>query len=258
MLNYTLSPCDNSNAPTLVIIHGLFGAIDNWNSQIKQLTNDFNVLALDVRNHGKSPHQAGMTYAEMAEDVKQLVDHLALNSFYLLGHSMGGKIAMQFALTYPDYVSRLVVADIAPVKYPNRHSDVFAGLNNVPLAEIKSRKEADQYLSEYINEMGVRAFLLKNLVRAEQGYAWRMDLAAIEAGYADICDAPHSPSGESYTGPTLFIKGANSNYLLQEHQNEVKARFSDVSVKVIADAGHWLHAEKPDMFNRLVSRFCLA
>lgn len=242
------------NGPTLMILHGLFGTWENWGAQIKMLADRYDIIAADLRNHGASPHSDTTDYHLMAEDVIELMDRLGIDRTLMLGHSMGGKVAMQLALDHPGRIDKLIVADIAPVDYGPHHEAVFRGLFNVDLAAIRSRADADARLAEHIDSAGVRAFLLKNLQRSRDGgFSWKMNLKALHDAYDRITAAP-SASGQ-FDGPVLFIKGGNSEYLLPEHADAIKARFPNARYKVIEGTGHWLHAEKPAAFNRLVERF---
>jgi esterase len=236
----------------LVVLHGLFGTWENLGASVRALAEHWDVIAPDLRNHGRSVHTQEHSYPLMAADLAELLDSLSIESVSLLGHSMGGKVAMEFALTYPKRVEKLIVVDIAPVEYPAHHRDVFAGIAAIDLQIIKSRSEADQLLSQRVESPGVRAFLLKNLYREEGSFRWRANFATLEREYAHIAAAPASGR---FAAPTLFIKGANSNYLLNEYQQAVTERFTNVQLKIISDAGHWPHAEKPETFLRLVTRF---
>ncbi|KDE39488.1 Esterase ybfF [Nitrincola lacisaponensis] len=237
----------------LIILHGLFGTLENWGAQIKALAEHHDVIAVDLRNHGRSPHSMDMSYPLMAEDVIELMDDLQLSQVNLMGHSMGGKVAMQMALSYPQRIARLLLVDIAPVSYPPHHEAVFKGLFSIDLTSLTSRADADKQLQVWVEEAGVRAFLLKNLYRNEQGqFAWRMNLDCLRSEYDAIAAAPE---GSAFTGPTRFIKGGLSHYLKPEYTDAVRQRFPNADVKVIEDAGHWPHAEKPALFTRLVDRF---
>lgn len=239
----------------LVILHGLFGSLENWGLQAKALSEHFDILAVDLRNHGRSPHAEQIDYSLMSADLLELLDSLSLDKVLLMGHSMGGKVAMQFALDHPERVEKLVVVDIAPVAYAPRHDEVIAGLKAIPLESLKSRREADEILGQYINEEATRAFLLKNLYRNEEKqFAWRMNLNALAERYADIGAAP-ARSGAPYAGPVLFIKGGNSDYLQAEHQQPIQDNFPKAGFKIIAGAGHLPHVEKPAIFTRLVQQF---
>lgn len=237
----------------LVILHGLLGTLENWSTQVKALSAHFDVIAADLRNHGRSPHADEMNYTAMSQDLLELLDHLQLKRINLMGHSMGGKAAMQFALDHPERVNRLVVVDIAPVRYDARHNDVLTGLKKIDLKTLKSRSDADRILAEYVDSTATRAFLLKNLYRNEdKQFAWRVNLPVLEQKYPEIGAAPE---GNTYNGPVLFIKGGDSDYLLAEHQHPIRQRFPTAAFKIIAGAGHLPHVEKPGAFTRLVERF---
>ena len=242
-----------SATATVVLLHGLFGMGSNLAGVSRALDEQFRVFSLDLRNHGRSPQCAAMDYPAMAEDVAQFIRDHNLARVHLLGHSMGGKVAMQLALTEPTLVDRLIVADIAPVSYPDRHDRVLAALNALVLQGITSRRDADHQLAQHIDDAGVRAFLLKSLYRNERGdFAWRFNLAAINASYPALRGAVE---GEPFAGPVLFIKGECSNYIDSSHQTAIAGLFPGAGLKVVQGAGHWLHAEKPATFNRLVLRF---
>lgn len=248
-LHYQRTGCGHP----LVILHGLFGTLENWGSHIKNLSQQFEVIAVDLRNHGRSSHSDAMSYPLMADDLLQLFDDLKINKTHLLGHSMGGKVAMQFALSHADRVEKLMVADIAPVTYPPHHEQVFAGLFSVDLSSLTSRSDADRQLSVHLEDAAIRAFLLKNLYRNDAGqFAWRMNLNALKSEYEHIA-AP--PCGTPFVGKTRFIKGGLSHYIQAEHTDAVRALFPNADVKIIAGAGHWLHAEKPALFLRQVELF---
>lgn len=241
------------NGSPLIIAHGLFGTYENWGSQIKQLTERFNVIALDLRNHGRSPHSDEMSYPLMAVDIIELMDDLNITQAAMLGHSMGGKAMMELALNYPDRVSQLIVVDIAPVEYAHHHDRIFDGLLSLDIDQLTSRKAADEHLQQYVDDLGVRAFLLKNLYRTEdKTFAWRMNIPALQNQYDNISKAPE---GSPYEGPTLFIKGANSDYLLPKHREQVVSLFPNAGYKMIAGAGHWPHAEKPEVFSKHIHNF---
>jgi esterase len=215
----------------------------------------FSVYSLDLPNHGQSPRTKTMSYQDMATVVAEFIDSKNLGPCYLLGHSMGGKVAMQMALQRPDCVAKLVVADIAPVQYPPHHDNVLAGLDAVTEANPANRREADAVLAEFVEEAGVRAFLLKSWQRDKSGgYHWLVNREAIRANYPKLGEANH---GEGFSGPTLFIKGSESDYVLADHRAAIAALFPNAQLKVIQGTGHWLHAEKPALFNKLVLRFLL-
>lgn len=244
----------NGSGEPLIILHGLFGSLENWGAQVKTLSQTFSVITVDLRNHGRSPQSSEISYPLMAEDLRNLITDLDLTTPHILGHSMGGKVAMQLANELDPPIGRLIVADIAPVSYPRQHNAVFDGLFSIPLEQLKSRQEADKYLSEHVPEPAVRAFLLKNLYRnSEKQFQWRMNLQALYEQYDEIGSAPKITA--PFTGKTLFIKGGQSDYLLAEHQSEILKRFPQASYKIIEGTGHWPHAEKPELFSRLVENF---
>lgn len=246
----------DSNTIPVVLIHGLFGSYENLGVIERSLSTEYQVVNVDVRNHGRSGHSEQMSYALMAEDLAQTLDELGITTAVLLGHSMGGKLAMAFALRYPQRVSKLILADIAPVAYPPRHNSIFAGLTAVNLAGITSRSDADKQLAQHISEPGVRQFLLKSLAKDNDTFYWRFNLAALQANYAALIDAPVAES--RYDGPTLFIKGGDSDYILPEHKARITQLFPQAQAKIIQGTGHWLHAEKPAAFTKLVQDFLLS
>lgn len=248
--------CYGNNNPPLVILHGLFGSHDNWAGQSSALAEHYQVWALDLRNHGRSDWDNDTSYAAMSDDLLQFIDTQGLDRILLLGHSMGGKVAMQFALNYPQRVEKLIVVDIAPVLYPAHHNEVFAGLNALDLSALGSRRDADVQLGESIADPSIRQFLLKNLYRKGDTFAWRMNLAALESGYDQIAAAP-KPCNENtgYYGPTLFIKGELSNYIQAEYRDATAALFPNAEARIMNSVGHWPHAEKPSAFNALITRF---
>lgn len=250
-LNYL----ERGEGDPIILIHGLFGSAANLGMVARGLAPHFRVYSLDVRNHGKSPHSDRMNYPLMAGDVVQFMDEHGIESCPIMGHSMGGKIAMQVALDHPQRVSKLVVADVAPVNYPPHHQDTLAGLEAVEQAIITSRAMADEILSQWIDEPGVRAFLLKSLQRDESGeYHWQLNRQAIAANYEALGAASE---GRPYPGPTMFIKGGDSDYIQPSHREVVMRLFPAAQLKEIEGAGHWLHAEKPALFNQLLLRFLI-
>jgi len=251
----TLNYEQRGKGPTVVLIHGLFGDADNLNSLARSLPDDYATLRIDLRNHGDSFHAETMAYAEMAADVIALLDQLKIKKAFFVGHSMGGKVAMQIALDHPDRVLAAIFADIAPVAYDARHTEILEALESVDLSQVSNRGDADKQLADRINSRGVRQFLLKNLRRQDDAYEWRLNLPAIHANYETITGFK---ADGCFAGPVLFIKGSESDYLLPEHQDAVAKRFPNAQIKVIDGAGHWLHAEKPRIFNRLVERFLVA
>lgn len=245
---------EQGQGPAVVLIHGLFGSLDNLGLLARTLSEHCRVISLDLRNHGASFHSDEMSYPQQAADVIALLDHLALDKVAIVGHSMGGKVAMQVAKQAPARVGRLVVADIAPVAYPHaRHQNVFAGLNATLANPPQSRAEAEALLARYVEIPGVRQFLLKSFAKGESGWGWRFNVPALERNYANIMGWPDDRT--RFEGPTLFIKGGDSDYVQPQYTETVMAQFPAAKARVIAGTGHWLHAEKPVLFNKLVVDF---
>ncbi len=239
----------------LVILHGLLGASGNWHTLARnRFSAVATVITVDLRNHGQSPHDARMDYAAMSEDVRELLDDLGLPSANLLGHSMGGKVAMQLALSEPDRVDRLVVVDVAPKAYESRHDHIIAALRSLDLDAHESRSEIDDALSWDISSLAVRQFLLKNLrYSPDEGYSWLMNLRAIYQSYDDIA-GPVTASG-SFSGPALFVRGGESDYVLASDEDEIRRLFPDARFVTVEGAGHWVHAEAPAEFAEIVTEF---
>ena len=237
----------------VVLIHGLFGSLENLNMVAKSLTATYRVTSVDVRNHGQSFHQNAMQYDELANDVEETLASLGISQYALLGHSMGGKIAMQLALTQPSKVDKLIVADIAPVQYPPHHNQIIEGLQSIDLSVVKSRKDADKQLASYVSEVGVRQFLLRNLAQSGGTFYFRCALDFISQNYHDIV-LGYEGEG-TFDKPTLFVKGGASNYIESHHRDKIIKHFPHSQAKIIQGAGHWLHAEKTTAFNKIVSDF---
>ena len=237
-----------------MLIHGLFGSLDNLGLLARPLSEHYRVISVDLRNHGTSFPSDEMSYPQQGADVIALLDQLGLEQVALVGHSMGGKVAMQVAKLAPARVDRLVVADIAPVAYPHaRHQNVFAGLHATLANPPQSRAEAEALLAQYVEIPGVRQFLLKSFAKTEAGWAWRFNVPALERNYANIMGWPDDQT--RFEGPTLFIKGGDSDYVQPQYTETVMAQFPAAKARVIAGTGHWLHAEKPVLFNKLVVDF---
>ena len=238
----------------IVLIHGLFGSMENLGMITRLLKENFTLYSLDLPNHGRSPHIETMNLPIMAEMVKQWMDAQALSRCHFLGHSLGGKVAMELALRYPTRVNQLIVADIAPVAYPRRHEDVFRGFNAVDLNTISGRQQADQQMQAYVSEIAVRSFLLKNLEQVDGKWQWRINLSGIQKDYIHLI-AANSLDLSAFESETLFIKGELSDYILPEHKDAILSAFPQAKVKIIQGTQHWLHAEKPERFSGIVQRF---
>ena len=239
----------------LVILHGLFGSGKNWQSHARQFADHFQVFTVDLRNHGESFHADEMNYSVMAVDVAQLLYRLELSDCDILGHSMGGKVAMMLALQNPDLVARMIVADIAPVAYFHHYDDLINPILALPLATIESRAQAEQLLRQNIPEDQLRAFLLQNLVREPAGWRWRVNWKVIQRDMEWLTGFGDLPQDWLIELPSLFIRGEKSDYIGNAEIEIIKHRFSDCKIETITAAGHWLHAEKPEAFNRLVIDF---
>ncbi len=243
--------------PAVILLHGLFGMGDNLLMLARALSSDFQLHTLDLRNHGRSPWMNSMSFDEMAADVLAFMDQQGIVAADCVGHSLGGKVAMQLALNAPNRVRRLVVADIAPVDYASDHDQVFAALRQIDLSGVTSRGDVNKLLANYLEDEGVKQFLLKSLYRNENGdFAWRMNVDVLYQCYEQLRQG--FTTRQQFNGPTLFIKGENSSYIQQQHQAAIERLFPNFQFKVIQGTGHWLHAEKPAVFNRLVQRFLLA
>jgi esterase len=251
-LNYQEFGQNQTN--TVVLLHGLFGMSDNLTTLAKTLAEDHRVIVPDLINHGKSPHAFDVTYESMANDVLGLLASLDIEDFFLLGHSMGGKVSMAIAEREPEQVKRLVVADIAPVDYPPKHLDIIDQMHKVATINTTKRQDIDTILAEKVPEKPLRQFFMKNMERDEEGYwRWRFGLEEITASYPELCASPilQTPFGK----PVLFVIGEKSNYVLPEYRDRILSLYPAGKVKVITNAGHWLHAEKPQVFNQIVYRF---
>ncbi len=258
-LNYSRQSGDDllegqENSPAVILIHGMFGSLSNLGVLARSLTADYQVISVDMRNHGDSPHESLMDLPSMAADIVELMDDLGLASATLIGHSLGGKVSMQVALNNPDRVSELVVIDIAPVTYDTRQDAALDALNLLAENHITSRRDADSLISKHIIEAPVRAFLLKNLARNPEGeFRLKLNLASINQNYASTLVS--APTGQAYGGPTLFLKGEHSAYIQEKHRPVMQQLFPHSQVEVVADTAHWLHAEKPEAVNALIRAF---
>ena len=239
----------------LLILHGFLGMGDNWKTLGKKISElGFEVHLIDQRNHGRSPHSDEFSYDYMVEDLLEYCTTNNLDAIHLLGHSMGGKVAMLAAVKHPELISKLIVADIGPKYYPLHHQDILDGLNALDFEVLKSRGEVDKELSLYVPDMGVRMFLMKNLYWKEKGVlGLRMNLSALIQNASEIGVA----LGEEYhyDGTALFLKGEKSNYILEEDQPGITRQFPNAYIREIPAAGHWLHAENPSQFLAEVLEF---
>jgi pimeloyl-ACP methyl ester carboxylesterase len=238
----------------LVILHGLFGLSDNWAGLSKFFAEQFDTILVDLRNHGQSPHNSVFNYEVMAADVAALIQKLELPKVFLIGHSMGGKVAMVLALQSPELIDKLFIADIGPKYYPPHHQSILKALFSVDLKQAKSRKQAEEMMAPFITNSGVMQFLLKNLCWPQPDQmAWRFNLNAI----ADQIEEVGKPLDENalIELTTLFIRGENSDYILDEDWAAIQTQFLNSELQTIEKAGHWLHAEQPQAFYQVVTHF---
>ena len=238
-----------------VILHGFLGMLDNWKTLSTEFAAaGFQVHALDLRNHGKSFHSNDFNYEVMVEDVKHYCEFHQLDQVLLLGHSMGGKVAMQFACLYPEKVEKLIVADIGPKYYPQHHQTILEGLSAIDFSKKPSRQEADETLANFIKDVSTRQFLLKSLYWETQGQlAFRFNLKVFVEKIEEVGKAL-SPELH-YDEPTLFLRGDKSNYILDSDWDAIQLQFPNAQLETISNAGHWLHAENPQQFYSNVIRF---
>jgi len=239
----------------LVILHGLFGTSDNWQTHAKKLGEYYRVILVDQRNHGHSPWSEDFTYEYLADDLERLILHLGIDKFTLIGHSMGGKTAMYYSQKYPTRLEKMVIVDIGIKQYPMHHNEIIKGIKSLDLTTISSRSVAEQAMIPFVDSYGVRQFLLKNLYWVEKGkLAWRMNVDVLEREMEEIL-AP-IPTIEVWT-PTLFLRGAMSNYILDEDWDAIEEVFPDATLETIENAGHWVHSEQPDEFIEKVLGFII-
>jgi pimeloyl-ACP methyl ester carboxylesterase len=239
----------------LVILHGLFGTSDNWQTHAKKLGEYYRVILVDQRNHGHSPWSEDFTYEHLADDLERLIIHLGIDQFTLIGHSMGGKTAMYYSQKYPTRLEKMVIVDIGIKKYPMHHNEIIKGIKSLDLTTISSRSAAEQAMIPFVDSYGVRQFLLKNLYWVEKGkLAWRMNVDVLEREMEEIL-AP-IPNIEVWT-PTLFLRGAMSNYILDEDWDAIEEVFPDATLETIENAGHWVHSEQPEEFIEKVLGFII-
>jgi esterase len=238
----------------LIILHGLFGSSDNWQTLAKKWAENFRIILVDQRNHGHSPKSDAFSYELMRHDLEKLVDDLQLTYFNLMGHSMGGKTAMHYAIHNPEKIKKMMVVDIGPKQYPSHHDIILEGLNAIDLTVVKSRKEAEDILGNYIQDFSVKQFLLKNLyweIPGEQ-MAWRINIPVIQREIKNILQEVPSQTCDVQT---LFVRGEKSNYILESDFENIKQQFTNSEILTIHDAGHWIHAEKPQEFYTTVLNY---
>jgi esterase len=249
----TLNTIETGAGPTIVLLHGLFGTAGNLGIIQRHLQNRYRVIAMDIRNHGGSPHIPGMDYGEMAADVLRTIDRAGVERFAVIGHSMGGKVAMRLGLTYPERVANLSVLDIAPIRYKPAFRPYADAMLALPLDRPLSRRDADAFLTTAIEDPRIRSFLLLNLRCGEQP-AWRIGLENISDGLGDV-ESWKPPLSAPCCSPTIFIAGAASDYVSNPPPPVIEASFPDSRVLFVENAGHWLHADNPDRVLALIDQF---
>ncbi len=245
MAALSLSFNEIGDGAPVIILHGLFGRRRNWQALQKRLADSARIVTADMRNHGDSPWDDSMAYTDMADDIAALIDNLGQGPAVVIGHSMGGKAAMTLALRDPDLVRSLMVIDIAPVVYDHEYQPYIDAMRHVPVAELGRRSEAESYMESLIPDPSIRSFLLQNLGQDERGLNWQVNLDAIENGISEILGFPDA-NGDPYEGPTKFLRGGKSDFVLDQHLPRIESLFPMATLDTVSGAGHWVHAEKPE------------
>ena len=239
----------------VVILHGLFGSARNWHSIASKLAADGPVHALDLRNHGASPWAQDVAYTSMADDVMAFCHSRGIERAHLVGHSMGGKVAMTLALGRPQQCASLAVIDIAPVTYPPHHQSIIGAMRALPVSAMSRRAEADERLSATISDVATRQFLLQNLVAKDGRLNWRINLGALDEGMASLSGFPEALVPGSFSAPVLFVAGGKSDYIASAHRSAVRRYFPQAVVETVERAGHWVHADEPGKILALLQSF---
>ena len=255
MIQLNYKEYGTSGAP-LIILHGFLGSLDNWHSLATEWSNHgLHVFSLDARNHGKSPHTSRHTITLMVDDVRDFMEQHQLQKASILGHSMGGKVAMQFALTYPELTEKLLVADMAPRAYrEGAHNDVFKAINHVDLTKAQTRKEVDEAMAVYLGDFGTRQFVMKGLERVDDShYKWKFNTATLHQDYREILLKVESD--KPFNGQVLFLRGSLSLYIQEKDFTLMQELFPNHQLVSIEKAGHWLHADQPKLFFKAVVDF---
>jgi len=250
LLNYKVL----GEGPPLIILHGLFGSLDNWLTAAKQLADDYKVFLVDQRNHGQSFHNDDFSYEAMARDLQFFVKELKIDNPILLGHSMGGKTLLKYTSLFGDYFSKMIVVDIAPKAYPVHHQFILDAYHAVDLNKVERRSDAEDQLKPLVKNVGIRQFLLKNLSRDKDGsFSWKINLPVIAENIEEVGEG--LPDKQISEKPVLFIRGENSDYIKDEDMSLIKSLFPNANLVTIKNAGHWIHAEQPDAFLKTVQQF---
>ncbi len=240
----------------IIILHGLFGMLDNWQTVAKKLAKEYMVILVDQRDHGKSKHTEEFNYKVLAEDLNEFLEENWIHSCHIIGHSMGGKAAMQFSTMYSEMIEKLIIVDIGPKAYKPGHELIFKALLEVPIDDVKSRQEVEDIISRHIDDVGVRLFLMKNLQRKKDGgFRWKMNLELLHKEYSNIIAAIEAD--DIVDVDTLFMYGNKSHYIIPSEIDDIKEIFSSARFEAM-DAGHWIHAEKPEELVTLILEFLSA
>jgi len=241
--------------PPMVILHGFFASSRNWRQIAKKLAQNYHVYVPDLRNHGSSQHALEMDYPTMAADIKVFLEEYGIENACVLGHSMGGKVAMWLALNDPDSLEKLIVVDIAPVNYRHGFDNIIQALQTLPLADISNRKQAENILAEALPDLSFRQFILQNLILNDGKYCWRTDLAIFQKAAPAIVAFPNIEGLTPFSGQSMFVVGERSTHVEKQHYGKIKTLFPETRIEVLANSGHWLHAEQPEQFLALLNCF---
>ncbi|WP_417535312.1 alpha/beta fold hydrolase [Methylophaga sp.] len=244
---------ESGEGKPLIIIHGLFGSADNWRSMAKYFSRFYRVISVDLRNHGRSPHSDEQNFTVMADDIHELCEAMELGQVSILGHSLGGKVAMMFAAMYPQLVSKLIVVDISPRQYFSAHTPLMDAMMALNLSQFTRRGEIDDALAQSIPDKAVRQFLLMNLSSEDETFQWRINLSALKANYSELMAAVCEDI--TFTMPSLFVYGELSDYVTEEDRQQISSQFVHAEFNGIEKAGHWVQAERPQQFKKVVEEF---
>jgi esterase len=239
----------------VIILHGLFGSSRNWQGIARSLAENHHVIIPDLRNHGHSFHDESMSYIDMADDVISLCDHLNLSNTILIGHSMGGKVAMTIALTHPEQFTALIIADIAPFDYEHSFHDLVEAMLDMNLNNLKNRTDAEASLRMITDDINIIQFILQNLIRVDGKFCWRINLKSISISLTSLSQFPETLKNRACRMPSLFLGGSESAYIKSIHNAAIYQHFPAAEITMIEGSGHWLHAEKPKEFLQEVQNF---
>ncbi len=234
----------------IIILHGLLGSLDNFQTIAKQLSDTYRVWLIDLRNHGRSAHSDEMNYEVMMEDIHEFMQTHHLAHASIVGHSMGGKVAMIFALNYPDFVHHLIVVDIGPKSYEGDHQLILQTMNELQLSDYSERREIEEQISQKIHSEKIVQLMMKNLGREIDGFSWKPNVKVIQKSYPLLMG--YVPTNEVFNGETIFIKGGNSDYIEVDELEDFRKYFPVAQMMIVPNAGHWVHAEQPEAFLQIL------